>query len=339
MKVLVRVHPGFRRRNRAAAQAWSEKRWRAEVDQWFRRDRSTLVERNLELQSVEVNKLDDAALAETVGVLLDHFEAQARRNLATHGGDLMPVGDLLADCEVWGVPANEVATLLHGSSPATVETAELLAPVARARAGWTEPPASVDDLRAIGREVREAVDTWQQLHAWRLVTTDDVDGPTMAELPRLQLASLLAAVDLDQRDGAGALPDPSGVATAYLASAEALFDELVIEARYGMRQREDIRGICWNWSGGLVRRAMLEAGRRLVSRGAAHSAEHAAELSPAELTEILVHGSGPSAAELTADRRGGIAWRRRPRHGCSAMWSRRRRSTCSHARWHAPRER
>ena len=149
MKVLVRIHPGLRRRNRTAAQAWTEKRWRSEVDQWFGHDRAALVERNLELQSVDLGALDDAALAEAIGLLLDHFEAQARRNLATHGGDLMPVGDLLAHCEAWGVPANEVATLLHGSSPATVETAELLAPVARARAGWTEPPASVDDLRAM----------------------------------------------------------------------------------------------------------------------------------------------------------------------------------------------
>ena len=222
MKVLVRIHPGLRRRNRTAAQAWSEKRWRSEVDQWFSHDRAALVGRNVELQSVDLGALDDVALAEEIGLLLDHFETQARRNLATHGGDLMPVGDLLAHCETWGVPANEAATLLHGSSPATVETAELLAPVARARAGWTEPPTSVDDLRASDREVSEAVDAWERLHAWRLVTTDDVDGPTMAELPRLQLASLLAAVDLDQRDDAArhgrrepcARPGTSGVQTA-----------------------------------------------------------------------------------------------------------------------------
>ena len=63
-----------------------------------------------------------------------------------------------------------------------------------------------------------------------------------------------------------------------------MFDELLQEARYGMRQREDIRGICWNWSAGLVRRAMLEAGRRLVERGLAEVPGHAAELFPEDLS-------------------------------------------------------
>ena len=82
------------------------------------------------------------------------------------------------------------------------------------------------------------------------------------------------------------------------ASSRALFDELLTEARYGTRQREDIRGVCWNWPGGLTRRAMLEAGRRLTARGLLQSPEHAAELFPDELTQLLTRGTGPVASEL-----------------------------------------
>ena len=193
MKVVTRLHPGLRRRNRAAAEAWRTKRWRQEVDQWFDRDRAPVVERNVELQSVDLRALDDAALVAELATLLDHFEALARRNLATHGGDLMPVGDLVAHCERWGVGVDEAAALLHGSSPATVETAELLRPVGRAVAASAKVPATVDELRALADDARDAIDEWRRLHTWRLVTSDDIDRPTLAELPALELAALLAA--------------------------------------------------------------------------------------------------------------------------------------------------
>jgi rifampicin phosphotransferase len=298
MKVIARLHPGMRRRNRAASLAWQTKRWRQEVDQWFDRDRAPLVEQNLRFQSVDLAALDDAALAAELDVLLTHFETQARRNLATHGGDLMPVGDLVVHCERWGVSAGEAVALLRGSSPATVETAELLSPVARALANRAALPASIEPLRAMGDDVRDAVDTWDRLHAWRLVTSDDVDRPTLAELPTLRLGALLAAVDHEGVAASRPAPDVAGVRARVPAGSQPLFDELVTEARYGMRQRDDIRGLCWNWPGGLVRRAMLEVGRRLVARGHAQSPEHAAELTPQELTDRLVTGSGPSASEL-----------------------------------------
>jgi pyruvate,water dikinase len=188
-----------------------------------------------------------------------------------------------------------------------VETARLLRPVAQAlaSAGRDATPTSVAAVRELGDDVRAAVDEWERLHAWRLVTSDDVDHPTLAELPALRLAALLAAVARDgdgDADGGGDGRDGvrSDVRARVPAGDRARFDELVEEARYGNRQRDDIRGICWNWTAGLVRRAALEAGRRLVQQGRARSPEHAAELSPEELTAVLTTGAGPSASDLAA---------------------------------------
>lgn len=304
MKVLTRVHPGMRRRNRAAKEAWETKRWRAEVDQWFDVDRVALIDKNLQLQSVELVALDDAALAAEVDRLLAHFETNARRNLATHGGDLMPTGDLLAHCERWGISPAEAMALLQGSSPATVETAQLLSPVAHALAACDEAPSSIEAMSSLGDDVRNAIGQWERMHAWRTVTSDDVDRPTLAELPALRLAALRASID---HRGLGPIPaeDEERLRSRVPAADRPLFDELVTEARYGHRQREDIRGICWNWTGGLLRRSLLEVGRRLVQRGGAVSVDHAVELFPGELTEVLVNGSGPNAAELAerAERR------------------------------------
>ena len=297
MKLIARLHPELRRRAKTAERAFAERRWREEVDQWFDHDRSPQVDRNLELQAVRLSELDDGELAAHVATTMAHFEESARRNLATHGGDLIPSGDLLAHCESWGVDANEAAALLTGSSPATIETAVILRPVAEAIAQGAVPVgslASVDDVRSLGPDVRAAVDAWLELHAWRTVTSDDVDRPTLAEVPTLQLAALLGASGhLDVSE-----PDDDAIRSRVPAESRTLFDELLGEARYGHRQREDIRGLCWNWPCGLVRRSLLEAGRRLHASGRVHDVEHVVELFPEELNELLRNAEGPTADAL-----------------------------------------
>lgn len=297
MKVLSRLHPELRRRTKTAEQAFAERRWRQEVDEWFDRDRAAQIEANRALQSIDPGTLDDVELATHITEALAHFERGARRNLATHGGDLVPTGDLLAHCEQWGIDANDAAGLLTGSSPATIETAVMLRPVARAIEESGVSPASlasVDDVRALSTEAQVAVDAWLDLHAWRTVTTDDVDRPTLAEVPALQLVALLGAADhLDVAE-----PDDAAIRARVPAEHRALFDELVVEARYGHRQRDDIRGLCWNWPCGLMRRGLLEAGRRLLARGGVHDTEHVVELFPDELDRLLHGGDGPSADEL-----------------------------------------
>jgi rifampicin phosphotransferase len=293
LKILSRLHPELRRRNRTASAAWAERRWRSEVDHWFDQDRPAFLSRNLELQCVDPAGLDDEALAAHLGECLAHFENGMRSNLDTHGGDLIPTGDLLAHGERWGIDHDSMAALLVGSSPATVETAELLRPVAASLAAADHPPTSIEEVRALGADAADAVDTWIELHAWRLLTSDDVDRPTLAELPPLQLRALLATVDDEVRP-----PDPAAVRDRIPAEARALFDSLLDEARYGHRQRDDIRGLCWNWPGGLVRRALLEAGGRLVASGRLLDPEHAAEADPAELDSLLRRAEGPDAAVL-----------------------------------------
>ena len=135
------------------------------------------------------------------------------------------------------------------------------------------------------------------MHAWRLVTSDDVDKPTLAERPNLQLSALLAAT---ASQTGGAPPDAELVRSRVPVGDRGLFDELLVEARYGMRQRDDNAGIRWNWSGGLLRRALLEAGRRLVERGRLDQANHVVELTPEELAPLLRGESGPSATDVAA---------------------------------------
>ena len=281
MKLIARIHPELRRRTRTAARAFEEKWWRDEVDRWFERDRAEVVAANLTFQRIDLSGLEDEDLVGHVTELLDHFGTQAELNLANHGGDMIPTGDFLAHCEGWGIGYSEAASLLGGSSPATTDTVDVLVPVARGLAETDAHPASVEEVTELGPEVEEAVETWFEYHGWRLVTSDDVDGRTLAELPALQLTALLAATDATAGDQDP--PDASSLRVRVPQAERGLFDELLAEARYGMRQRDDVVGIRWNWSAGRLRRALLEVGRRLVQRGRLKTSERVVELDAAEV--------------------------------------------------------
>ncbi len=139
------------------------------------------------------------------------------------------------------------------------------------------------------------------MHQWRTVTSDDIDRPTLAELPDLQLSALLHAAELPDAPE----PDTAAVRSRVPTEHRARFDELVVEARYGHRQREDIRGLCWNWPCGLVRRAVLEVGQRLCATERLHDREHVVEFFPDELACAMRGGDAPSAdmlAERAAER-------------------------------------
>ena len=165
MKLIVRLHPELRRRARTAQQAWDEKRWRRDVDQWFEHDRAEVVRQNLEFQAIDLAELDSTELLVHVNEVLSHFVTQAGLNMANHGGDLMPVGALLAACRGWGISFGAAVALLQGSTPSTTETARLMAPAAAAIERSAQPPVSISDVRRLGPEARDSVDTWLQTTA------------------------------------------------------------------------------------------------------------------------------------------------------------------------------
>ncbi|MGZ4680084.1 MAG: PEP-utilizing enzyme, partial [Ilumatobacteraceae bacterium] len=296
MKLVVRLHPELRRRNKIAIQAWKDKRWRTELEQWFEHDRPKFISTNLALQAIVPTDLDDAALVSYVAELATHFRATVNQHGATHGADVIPMGDYLAHCQAWGIPDADAALLLRGSSPASVEAAATLAPVARAMAASKVVPRSLQEIRELGPDVGTALDAWLETYSWRLITSTDIDAPTLAERPALLFNAVCATAEIGD---SVATPDPLPVRAKVPPGERQLFDELLAEARQGMRHRDDNSGICASWPAGLVRRALLEVGRRLAKAGRVDDIEHAVELSPDEIEPLLLSGIGPSANELS----------------------------------------
>jgi pyruvate,water dikinase len=292
--LLTRVHPAFRARTKAAEAALATKRWRQEVAHWYEVDRSAVIAANLALQDEDPTMLDDAALADHLRRAVELCEKGAVMHFRLHGPDMAPIGLLLGETRRWGIADADTLRALEGSSPASQGPAEQLAELAALCAG--HDIRTLDDVRACSPEASAALDAYLRTHGWRIMTSYDVEGRTLAEMPEALVASIrTAARRRAPGDGAAAI---AAVRAQVPEHERAQFDELLEDARSSHGMRDDNGPITVEWPMGLIRRALLEAGSRLAAIGRIHDAAHVLEVEPAEATSLLVDGSGPTAAEL-----------------------------------------
>jgi pyruvate,water dikinase len=125
----------------------------------------------------------------------------------------------------------------------------------------------------------------------------DLDSPTLGEAPDVILASILNASPTG--------PDPGVADRAATAlrgqvpdADRTRFDGLLADARDAMDLRDDNGPITAEWPCGLLRLAMLEAGRRLAASGRLGDPSHVFELDRHELPAVIAGSSEPAAGDL-----------------------------------------
>jgi pyruvate,water dikinase len=147
------------------------------------------------------------------------------------------------------------------------------------------------------------MDDYLDEFGWRVVTGYDLDAKTVRELPEALVANVLASIQAFDPTAAGVSGDVAADAlrARVPAGQRAAFDQALGEARVALDLRDDNGPMTVEWTMGLLRRALLEAGRRLADRGALATPEHAVELTLDEVERLLVDGRGPALDEI-ADR-------------------------------------
>ena len=132
------------------------------------------------------------------------------------------------------------------------------------------------------------------LPVWRLVTGYDLDERCARELPAQPAAR--------RRDGA-VNPDIEEQLRERVPRTERdEWYQLLADARATYGVRDDNGLFTAAWTVGLLRRAMLEAGRRLTARGDLHDQEHAVELTVDELIAALERRDDAPDAAAAAQR-------------------------------------
>jgi len=295
-----RLHPEFRRRTRRAAAALDGRVWRARTEEWRATLRPALREKNLAFQAEDIARLDDAGLADHVDRVHTHVVEGHLLHFDLHGDDMGPLGLFLAGCRDWGIAPGDGIAALTGHSPSTMAAVEALRKVAVAVAA-TGPhataPTTIDGLRALGPSVAAALDEYLDEYGWRVVTGYDIDAKTVGEMPEILVSNVLS-LPADGSSGTAATGAAAGAALRErVPEAErGRFDEALAEARVALDLRDDNGPMTAEWPVGLLRRSLLEVGRRAAARGALVDAEHAVELTLDEARAMLRGGPGPGAA-------------------------------------------
>ncbi len=296
LKLVARLHPEFRRR---AKQATITLRDRPSLDvakRWADEIRPRVRTLNLAFQNADPTQLDDAALQQQIGDLLDHGRQHFELHFWLHGHDLGPVARYLYEAINWGLDPTEAVGALVGASPSTARPVELLCRLRAIVDASGRTITSVDDVRSVSEEAGRLLDEYLVEYGQILASGYDITSFTLAELPGVLLSSIRGATParpVDHRQLANTLREL--VPTEH----RALFDDVLADARAVMDMRDDNGPLTAEWPAGLLRRALLEAGCRLAGRGELVDAEHTLELTPDEARAIF-DGGCPPAQQLAA---------------------------------------
>ncbi|HEX4905710.1 MAG TPA: PEP-utilizing enzyme [Acidimicrobiales bacterium] len=289
-----RVHPAFRRAEKRAEESFETKRWRAELARWESEWKPDLVKANLRFTDVDVAALDDAALADHLCELHEHLVESTALHFRLHVSDMGPLGDLMVKLEDWGLHRDDTFRALVAASPATREPRAQLRAIAGAlRAAGVDPTTitSLGDVRA-EPAASAALDEYLRFHGWRLTTGYDIEDRVLLELPDVIVASIRGAREAVVDDAEAALASVEALRDRVPAAHRADFDDAVEDARLSYGLRDENGPLTYEWPAGLLRRALLEADRRIDAP--------VFELTLDEVASMLRGETGPSTEEIAA---------------------------------------
>lgn len=302
----------FQRRVERLAETYETKRWRDDLERWDTEWKPDHRETNRSLQAVDPTGLDDDEL-------LDHLkgcrqavrdgEALHVRMSFTSG---IPQYDFLHYTSDWtSYSPDELLSLLDGASPDSagaidefqrvVESIQDTASALEIVRSNADPEAIIDQLRESGSTVESAVNEWLNVVGYRPISGWDLTEPYALEHPETLVRTLQKALK-SQLEGPMDHDSADRLAAVRQEVPEEYknrFDEFYKEARTTYRIRDE-RNFLSGPSRGLLRRALIEVGRRLNARNRLQAPIHVFDLTHHELVAALNGEGAPTAKEVTA---------------------------------------
>jgi pyruvate,water dikinase len=280
------------------------------------------------LRAVDLRSLDDAALAGHFGDVMAFSLDAFTVHLRLHGINAMMLTDLAWTCrDLLGWDDAGALALLSGLSEASTEPSNALAgltAMARERPAvrrFIESGATdVSALCDIDQEFADAFAGYHERYGLRAIRYDVV-GPSIEETPALALrliadqlrggydpvARTSQAVkrrEARQQEARRLLADGSD-------ADRARFERVLERAQRWYGVREDKATMTWNEPNGLIRRAVLEMGRRLAESSLLDDPEDVFFLVLEEASAALAArhgGTAPDCRELVRRRQAEQAW-------------------------------
>jgi pyruvate,water dikinase len=288
LKLLTRLTPSARRRIRVAAAAIENDVAMSEIERWDEL-RPWWIERNLEFQDVDLSACSDAELADQVWFTNAHFLEGVTLHFALIS-QVIPVGEYLVRTAEWGIDSKPAGKAAFHGVRSSAEGRRRLAAIADALGDAIVH--DLDHIRLHSDTAAAALDDYLRHHgSWTL--SDDIQSETLAEMPDVVLRTI--------ERHRGGVPDEQPEIVAAVdacrnlvpADQRAEFDALLARAQRAYAALDDNSGLLASWPGGLVRRAQIEAARRLTDRGVLTDRDDVFVLRPGEIAALLTGTGGP----------------------------------------------
>ena len=296
----------------AAEQALASRLWRTELDTWSHSAKPTTIRAQLALQAVDPSTLDRTALLDHLHTAREHLAAMIRQHHRFNAAAMVTMGDFIAQVSAWtGLPLGEFMALIRGSAPESagacpeldqlVEAIRQSAPARALLVAAMEPGEILSRLSAESGAVGEAARVYLEMVGYRLVDSLDVGDAYALEMPEVMVKCIRLAADSGAPHSSRASASEEARVLSHVPEAHrAEFGALLEEARCMSRLRDE-RGLFSDvWAAGLMRRAILAAGERLVAEGRIGAAAHLVEADWGEMQALTTGSGGPSAEELAA---------------------------------------
>ncbi|HLH32478.1 MAG TPA: PEP-utilizing enzyme, partial [Terriglobia bacterium] len=172
------------------------------------------------------------------------------------------------------------------------------------------PAVRLEMLRRASPEIERHLNAYMDEYGDRIVTGFDIVDSTLRELPGCTLSLILSRLDRPARHDSVAFSQSAEAKLRERLSGSALteFEDGLAEAKaaYGLHD-EDVR-TTYLWPLGLMRRFILAAAGRLLSRGALHTREDVFHTTPDELESLLTGASSPCPDEIARRTEEWRAW-------------------------------
>ena len=291
LKLMARLHPEFRRRNRTAQRFLVGDEWHDPIVRWHEHDKAIWTSRHRDLQAIDVSSLPDDELLEHLDRAIDnlHDAVVAHFELAPFEG--FGVGRLLVEAsDRWGFGSSDIVPLLAGGSPSTTAAIANLEPLRNELDGATIE--SLEDVYSATPRSGALFEEWYAEHSSWTLTGYDLDALTIGELP----SAIISAINQPPPAPVDVAPARDALLTRIPSNERDDARQLIEMARSCLALRDEIGPCTVEWPLGLLRRAVLEFGRR------ADLTDHtlAAEASLDELRSMLASDVSITETELDA---------------------------------------
>ena len=300
IKAISRLHPGFRRRTKVAKAAIAERRAQRVAEQWFT-ERDRWIERLLELQRVDLDALDERALADHLAVVVATAEEALRRHFELVF-TAIPLGHWLQRSEQWGLPRGPSRSAVMHSTPVHDEARQRIDRIVDALGG--DVPPTLEEIRGHSAEAGEALDDYLEYHGgWS--TSDSPRSTVLQDHPETIVAAIAARGPGNDRSTPG--EDPAATLAELRSRVPAAerqeFDRVASDAHNAHRMLDDNSGILGAWSMGILGTALRHVALRLVAAGRLHDADDLWGLSADQVVGLLGDASldADDVARLAAD--------------------------------------